>query len=162
MEIDLTLIGDKELMRKLNRLIDRAPKRVVNTAMRASAKRLRPKIAAATPVRGEAGAWFTGRQEKAGGTLKRAMANAKILVLRRRNQIGVAIHMPTRAVLGIPADAKGYYPVSIEYGFMHWASGQDIPARSYIRNTVDSNAASEHAQIGRDIGKGIEREAKKA
>jgi|GEM_PF-6813710 len=144
--IHLDLIGDRKLQRQLNALETRQAKTAVNRAMRESAKRLRPKIAAATPVDT--------------GALRREMLKAPIRVLHRRGQIGVGIHMPTREALGIPPGEKGYYPNSVEYGFVHAKSGKHVPARSYVRRTVDTEAASEHGQIGRDIGREIERRAR--
>ena len=145
MDIDISMFGDKELQRKLNRLAGTKGKTIVNRAMRASAKRLRPLVAAAVPV-----------DE---GTLKAAMDKAKIRALTRKSSTGVGIALPTREELGISPDDKYYYPVLIEYGFTR--KGTHYPARSFLRAVVDAHTPTEHAQIGRDIGAGIEREAMK-
>ncbi len=146
MSIDLTLTGDNKLRNKLDKLERRLGKTIVNRAMRASAKRLRPLIAAAVPVDR--------------GVLKKEIGRAKIRVLKRRRVVGVGIQMPTREALGIPDSAKGYYPFAVEYGYTH-RSGTHVPANSYVRKTVDTQTPREQAQIGRDIGSEIERRARK-
>ena len=145
--IEIGLLGDKNLENMLRQLPNRGQKTAVNKALRASAKRLRPKLAAATPVDQ--------------GRLKKAMEKAKIRAIKRRNQTGVGIALPMRAELGIPADAKGYYPTAIEYGFYSVRAGRMIPAQRFIRNTVDTERPTEIPAIGRDLGRAITEQARK-
>ncbi len=71
--------------------------------------------------------------------------------------LGIGVNLPSRAELGIRPDDKWYYPMAIEYG----AKGKrtHFPARSFMRTTADRYALQEYAQIGKDIGRAIEREA---
>ena len=142
--IDISVIGDKELVKMFERVEAKVGRKFAATAMRNSAKRLRPKIAANTPV-------DTGK-------LKAGMARAKVRsASKKRDQIRIGLAMPTRAELGIPADAEGYYPYVLEYG----TSDGRIPPRRFIRGTVDANKDVEWAAIGKEIGAAIEKEARK-
>lgn len=143
--IDITVLGDREIERALTRLPEREAPKIVRRAFRDSAKRLRPKIAAATPV-------DTGR-------LKRGMAAAKVRsAARKRGEIKVGVVMPTREELGIPPGATAYYPYVLEYG----SATLGRPPLRFVRGTVDANRESEWRQIGRDIGRHMEAYWRKA
>jgi len=140
--VDIKLLGDKALQRKLDAL-GRKAKPVFNRASRPSAKRLRERISEAAPVDT--------------GNLKKAMRSAKIRVLQKAP--GVGIELPTREALGIDAKAKGYYPLHVEYGYIK--NGKQYPARSYIRRTVDAMGEEELKKLTAELAEQIEKEALK-
>ena len=85
---------------------------------------------------------------------------AKVANASSRGALYYGVPLPTREQLGIPKKDRGgkkagYYPVILEYGTSRMA------ARPWMRPAIDDTADSEKAQIGRDIGKGIERLARK-
>jgi len=146
--IDITMIGDKELERKLARLATPASqKRAIRPSLRASAKRLKAEVVAnlsGLVVSPKTGRLLTAMQAQKVGALPRSRA-----------LIGVGLPMPTRQELGIDPKDKYYYPAAVEYGH------PGAPPYPYTRGAVDRNAARELHTIGTDIGKAIEREAAK-
>jgi hypothetical protein len=83
------------------------------------------------------------------------MAGQKPQLLKGvRDIIGYALALPERSDLGIEGDEE-YYPAILEYGH------GTVPAKSYLRATIDDNATAELRRVGDDIGKGIERKARK-
>jgi predicted DNA-binding protein (UPF0278 family) len=136
---DITILGNKEIERAFKRLPEKEAPKVLRKACRASVKRLKPLIAAATPV-------DTGR-------LKAGMLRAKVRsAAKKRGEIYIGLQMPTREELNIPANAKGYYPYALEYG----SKDGKRPARPFIRPTVNANTEAEQRRIGHDLGKHIE------
>lgn len=125
---------DDGLLKKLNAL-ERKAKPIINKASREVMKPVRKEIAEAMPVDS--------------GDLKKAMKKAKIRNLKGRGKAGVGILMPTRAELDIPADAKFYYPIAIEYG----TSKQ--PPQKPIRGTVNRMSKETFAKMARAIAAGI-------
>lgn len=138
--VEMAVFGDRALGIQLEGLGRRANP-VTRTVLRKSARRLRSAIASRTPVDR--------------GDLKREMKRAKIVSQGGRRGIRIGVAMPEREALGIPADAKGYYPAVIEYG----SKKRGIPANSYIRGTVNAQEPAEIAQIAIDLGRAISREA---
>lgn len=145
-KVDISMLGDKELQRKLNRLASPRAKAVVRAALRKGAKRAKQRV-----IANLSGAPVQVRT----GELRAAFANAKIRSERMRGAIRLGVTLPTRAELGIAAGDKFYYPYAVEYGH----SG--APAYPFIRPAVDDHEAEEVAAIGRDIGAGIEKEARR-
>jgi len=135
--VEFRLIGDKELNRALHQMPLTAQGKVVRASMRKSMARVKQAVAAATPV-------DTGR-------LKTAIAKAKTKSVGKRGTIRIGFVMPTRDELGIPADAKGYYPVVLEYG----SDVQGKPALRFIRDTTDQIAPSEIDSLSRDLASAI-------
>ncbi len=152
--IDISLVGDKELLKQLANLGKPATqKKAVRPALRKSAKRIKPRVLA--NLSGSPVAPHTGR-------LLAAMAAQKVHAIgRSRTVIGAGFDMPTRESLGIDPSDKYYYPIAVEYGHVRGAGKSAAPPRPYIRPAVDSNRESELNQIGKDIGKGIEKQAAK-
>lgn len=143
--IDITMVGDKALQRKLNRMVDKVQKKIVTKGLRAGGRPVLVAAQAKVPV-----------DE---GKLKESL---KLRARRaRRGEFGMQVITGTRAELGIPADAPGYYPMAIEYGFTHARSGEPIPARSFIRAATDEQRGTALGIIGRVIGREIEMEARK-
>ena len=150
-KVDISMLGDKELQRKLNRLTGPKAKTVVRSAIRKSAKRAQRRMVAnlsGNPVGVDS------------GRLLAAIKGAKVANASSRGTLYYGVPLPTREQLGIPKKDRGgkkagYYPVILEYGTSRMA------ARPWMRPAIDDTADSEKAQIGRDIGKGIERLARK-
>ena len=90
-----------------------------------------------------------------------ATVAAKVHALKRsRVRMGYGIDMPTRAELGLDPTDKGYYPAHVEYGYIR-KDGVQVPGKYPIRSAVNDHAAAELKEIGEDIGKGIEKQARK-
>ena len=138
--IDISLLGDKELTRKLHRLEIAVQRKIVRHALREGA---RPVLAAAQqncPVQ-------TGRLK----------ASLKLRALKaKRGNFGVQVATGMRDELGIAADDPNYYPMSVEYGH------GSVAAQPFLRPALDDNAQQAKAIIAREIGQGIESEARKA
>jgi len=139
--IDISLIGDKELQRKLNKLARDVQIRLLGSAMKNTGNKiLRAPIAAAVPVKS--------------GRLKAAMGKQKFKIFRGKTS-GARLEMPPRAALGIDPQDKYYYPVHVEYGH------GNVPPHSFLRKPVDENAARWRAAVGAELGRKIEAEARK-
>ena len=168
-DIDISMLGDKELQAKLKRLPQKLQHKIAKKALRDSAKRMRPRVAAAAPIgkpRKRRLGVYAGSpffEETKPGTLRQAFKTTQIRSLRKGRVygfLGIGINLPTRAELGIEPDDKWYYPMAIEYG-AH-GTRTHFPAKPFIRPTTDKYAMQEYAQIAKDIGRGIEREARKS
>jgi HK97 gp10 family phage protein len=146
MNVDISILGDKLLEKKLSGLADKGQRKVVRAAMRKAATRARKRIVQNIQREGLAKT----------GTMMQAFKKTKIKsASNNRNMIRIGPELPTRAALGIDADAKGYYPIALEYGYAR------RPATPFIRPAIDNHKDEEFKIIGRDIGKGIEREARR-
>lgn len=152
--IDISLVGDKALLKQLANLGKPATqKKAVRPALRKSAKRIKSRVIA--NLSGHPVAPKTGR-------LRDAFKGEKIHALpRSRVIIGMGFDMPTRASLGIDPSEKGFYPMSLEYGHAKGAGKSAAPPHPFIRPAVDSNRESELTLIGQDIGKSIIKQAMK-
>lgn len=136
--VTVKMKGHRRILRALKRLPTKEQPKALRKALRGSAKRLKPRIAAATPV-------DTHR-------LKTEMGRAKIRsAARKRGQIAFGIQMPTRDALGTSHSEKGYFPFTVEYG----SKDGKIPAVPWIRATVNSRTKDEQRQIGLDVGKHV-------
>jgi hypothetical protein len=139
--------GMKELEKKLDRLVAQAPKKVVSSALRRSAKRTKVRLLSMISgfvVKVQTGsylnAWKKARIRSSGG---------------RGGYIRLGISMPTREEFGIDQKDKHFYPMALEYG------SSKMEARPHIRPAVDNYKSSEISAIARDIKAGIEKEASK-
>lgn len=150
--IDISLLGAKELERKLVRLAGKDQKAVVRGALGKSQTRIKKAVVAAAPVRTDN---LPGGQSPAPGTLKRALKATKID--RETTRISVAVNwpMPIRSLVGVAPGDKYYWPAHVEYGH------GNVPPNPYIRGTVNAMEAAEFRKIGSDIGRGIEKKAAK-
>lgn len=84
------------------------------------------------------------------GDLRRSL---KIRAAKRsRKRIAVVVRPGTRAELGIPATAKGYYPAHVAVG----ARGGRLKATRYLRDSMEQNRQGSIQILGSSIGKGIE------
>ncbi len=153
--IDISLVGNKVLISALGKLGDRIQRKVVRQAMRKSAKRLNVAIIqnlSGIPVAPDSGRWLVAQS-----------AQKPVPGRRSRTGIVIGIPLPTKEMLGIPAKDKWYYPTAIEYGTTKSRGGRGpLPAFAPMRRAVNENTAKEHQRMGTEIGKGIEREARRA
>jgi len=138
--IDISLTGDKALQKKLNRLPKVMQKKIVRKALREGARPVLASARSKAPVR-------TGAMKK---SLKLRARRA------RRGNFGVEVRTGTRAELGIPENDPGYYPFSVEFGH------GNVPAQPFMRPALDENREPALKIIGREIGRGVEQEGKKA
>ena len=142
--VDVTMIGDKEVIKLFKELPEKVQKKFARESMRKEAKRLVEKVKAASPV-------LTGSKYRKGGSLKKSW---KVKALRRsRKRIGVYVESGPREKLGIAANAPGYYPAHVELGTRTRA------AKPFLRPVIRANRDSSQKRIGRLIGKAIEKEA---
>ena len=145
--MDISMTGDKQLMKMFARLPDVMEKKIARQAIRKSAKRLQPHIAAAIPL---------GPSKNWGEHLRSYYLKAPIRSgTTRREFLRVGIKAPERTDIGIPWDATGFYPASLEYGWkIRTKTGaKKISPKSFIRRTVDFRRQMEFHQMGRDIAK---------
>lgn len=144
---DISMLGDEQLQKKLHRLTTTGQRRVVSSAIRKAGKRVHASVLQklqGNPVKIRTGKLLAGMRQM------RPIAGPT-----KRGRIRWDIPMPYRELLEIDPGDKHYYPAAVEYGL------DNVPPHSYIRSTIDEDRAQEFAQIGRDIGVGIIREAKK-
>lgn len=131
--IDISMLGDEALSRALAKLVPHAQKKAVRSAVRNEAKRMRPLVAAATPV-------DTGR-------LKREMETAPIRGTTKKGVIRMGMVRP-------PGKRESIQLNTLEYG----SAKRNLPPLRFVRNTVDKHAATGHRNMGRDIRRSIEKE----
>lgn len=144
--VDISVLGSKELQAKLSALADKAQKKIVRQAVRASAKRAREEIVHNIQRNSLVDT----------GNLLSAFRRAGIRQASKyRGLIRLGPEWPSRAELGIRADDKYYYPTALEFGH------PGAPAIPFIRPAIDERRQQEIATLARDIGAGIEREAAK-
>ncbi len=138
--INISLLGDKALQRKLDALPNKLAKKVMRQALREGARPVLASAKANAPV-------LTGRMKK---SLKLRAMKA------RRGNFGVVIMTGTREQLGIDPKDKSYYPFAVEFGFKR----HNVPAHPFIRPALDDNREKSTRIIARLIGAGVLREAK--
>ncbi len=136
--IDISLMGDRKLQRKLKRLPIVVQRKIVRHALREAARPVLATAKALVPV-------DTGRLKK----------SLKIRSAGKRGQAGIVVRTGTRAELGIPEDAKYFYPAALEFGH------GNVPAYPFLRPALDQNRPRALKIIARELGAGIEREAVK-
>ncbi len=141
--IDISVLGDRELMAKLNSLASVEGKKIMRKALRESVKRLRKAVIVKV-----SGGFF---KHPSGNLLKALKATTIKAAKRSRTGMAVIWPWPTRQTLGISPDDKFYYPRAVEHGHVR------APARSFIRSTVNENQRGEFVLIAKDIRIGVER-----
>lgn len=153
--IDISLLGDKALIRALAQLPDRIQRKVVRQSLRRSAKRVNGYIVqhlSGIPVAPDSGRWLIAQSAQKPKAAKRS-----------RRGVRMEVSYPEREQLGIAPGDKYFYPAAIEYGTTKTRQGRGpLPAFAPIRRAINENTAKEHALMGAEIGKGIEREARRA
>ena len=172
--VDISMIGDKALERMFKKLPDKMQEKVAKPALRKSAVRLRGHVV--SELRRQ---WPKARK------LAAVLASTKPRKYKARSLASMIIYglpLPGREELRIGAKDKGYYPLHLEYGakehvivpkeaggLLRLLSGElvsrvdhpGVQAKPYIRPGVDKNKRAEWRLIGKEIGKRIEKEARK-
>lgn len=152
--IDFKFLGGKEMGILFQRLARNASSKAVRPAVRRSARRLKAKVLLKTE-----GTLFT----QPTGNLSRALDAEKIRtkIWKRTGTVSVDWPLPSRSALGISGEAKGYYPLHVEFGHSKGLRGGVVPPKSYLRSTVNEERASENQKIGREIGKRMIKQAQR-
>lgn len=143
--VDIRVFGNKELDRKLGKIADKTQKTIVRGALRKEAKKTQARIASN----------IQRLDLIDSGMMLQAFQATKIKSAARKGFIRVGPELPSREALGIDPGDKYYYPYAVEFGHV----GAD--AKPFIRPAVDENKDESLRSIGTDIGKGIERQARK-
>jgi hypothetical protein len=60
----------------------------------------------------------------------------------------------------LPAGESNGYPLGLIHNAVEYGHG-NVPAKAYTRRTVNAHTSDEHAEMGKHIGRGVEREAQK-
>lgn len=137
--VDISLVGDKALQRKLKSLDFALQKKILRKALRAGAKPVRDAARTNAPVRE--------------GKIKKSI---KVRAMKRsRKGIGVLVAVGTRQELGISEEDFYNYAVGTELGTSKAA------AQPYLRPALDSKSSEALKIIAREIDAGIKSEARK-
>lgn len=115
--VDVSQLGDKRVSAKLARLDIKVQKKIVRQALRKAAAPILATAKARVAV--DTGALRDGLTIRA--------------VKAKKGVFGIQVATPRRAELGIPADAKGFYPAVLEYGSV------DHPPKPYLRPALEQN-----------------------
>lgn len=142
---DVKLEGFRELDKQLATLGVRAEKRVVKTAIRKASEIIHREIVARTPV-------DTGRLKAA---LSKVRGILRSLKKSKQGNVGTGVFLPRRKALGIAEDATFYYPAAVEYGT------KDRAGTHFVRSAVEAKTQEYLAMLRKELGLGIESEAKK-
>ncbi len=123
--IDISVLGDQALQKKLKRLETKVQRKIVRKAMRAAFKPVHQAAKRyAASITNPANATETALKISRGLKLRAAKA--------RRGSFGVRVVTPTRAEMGIPPKSRWYSPAHIELGT------KKVKARPYLRNPLES------------------------
>ncbi len=118
--VDISVLGDKELQRALNKLEKNTNRRIVRAALKKQAQSVAVGAAMKTPV-------DTGR-------LRESIAVAAATGLGR-GQFGVTVRTGTRKELKIDTKDDYYYPAAVEFGQnVHGSARNPSAARRRARN----------------------------
>ncbi len=133
----IEVMGDKRILKKFAQLTTKAAqRRVINKAARPAAKPILESARANAPVET--------------GALRRSI---KIRTFKTRP--GMSVAPGTREELGIPAEAKHYYPAAVEYGH----SG--APGKFFMRRAFETQKASSMQAYRSGVVLHLEAEAKR-
>ena len=111
--IDISVLGDKELQKMLKNLDIKLQRKYVRQSINRAMLPVKNRAKALVPVN-------TGKLKdsiKKRARTKRGISRAMVVT-------------GTKQELGIPENAKGYYPAAIEYGTRHQ------PAQSFLRKAM--------------------------
>lgn len=147
--IDISVLGDRRLQQKLNRLVEKDAKKIVRQAMRAAARPVHARAVELAPKKTGALAQNIKINAATSATAKAAGIKAA------RGSLGVVVRTGTRAEMGIDPSSKWYYPAIVEYGH------DNAPAKSYLRRAMDETRGEAIAIAARMIGGGIIRASRK-
>jgi len=125
-DIDIGLLGDKVLERRMWRLDQKVQKSFVQSAT----------WAAAVPVEATA-------KQKAPVLTGRMRDSIKRYPRTRKGQPRTEVRTGTRAQLGIPESELYYYPTAVEFGH------KNVPAHSFLRAALVERAEEVKAIMGK-------------
>lgn len=149
---DISVLGDKDLERRLHKLDTKHQGKAVRPALRDSAKRLRVEVLE------NISKLTHSPSDVLTGTLGAAFAKVKVkAVARDRREVRIGLPLPERTLLGDKAEPP-YYPTAVEYGHEGLAragKGPKVRPYPYIRPAVDNNREREIRHIAEDIGNNI-------
>lgn len=136
MAFDLSILGDRALQRRIKKLERKVQRKMLSSVLRDSAKRIKPKIVerfkqVTTEQTGQTSTALQGMKVRSAGG--------------GRNAARIGIEWPTRDELGIPPDARSFYPAAIEYGH------GSVAARPFVRPAVDNDSRGELDRIRDDL-----------
>lgn len=126
------MLGDKQLQKDLKNLDIKLQRKIVRSSISKAMLPVRNKAKQLVPV--DSGALRDSIKRK--NKTRRGVSRSRIVT-------------GTKFELGIPADAKGYYPAAIEYGT------RDQPARSFLRRALTDLKSSVLRNTGKFIHEGI-------
>lgn len=135
------LFGAKELLAKLNRLEKKVRNKLMRRAIRNGIKIAHQTILGITPV-------LTGK-------LRQSLKVRKVPGKTRRGVIRIGVQTGSREELGIPANAKYYYPAAVEFGH------PKAPPHSYMRRGMKLSQKRVIRQVSVDLHNSIIAEARK-
>ncbi|HEB79291.1 MAG TPA: hypothetical protein ENI79_02300 [Rhodospirillales bacterium] len=142
--IDISLLGDKAIEKRLAKLPERIQRKAVRQTMRATLKNVHKRL-----DRNLSG----GLLQEDSGAYRRAMRAQKIKSGKRsRSRLTLGVALPTREEMGIDPKDTHYYPAVLEYG----APGHQ--AYAPIRRAVDDYAADDRKFMAADLAKRITKE----
>lgn len=116
---DVSILGDRELAARFRSLDRKVGGKVLRPALRLAAKRIRDVARARAPQ-------LTGR----------TAAGIRVKGSSKRGRLAVQVVTGTREAMGIPADAKYYYPAAVELGT------ERMDALPFLRPALDENRAA--------------------
>jgi HK97 gp10 family phage protein len=129
--IDISILGDKKLQKKLNKLIDKDAKKIVVQSVRTGANIVKERAQSLAP------------QGKTG----RLKSGLRLRTSTRRNRLAVFIQTKKRSHFNIAANSKFFYPAIVEFG----APRSNIPANSYLRRAMEERRERALTVIRRNI-----------
>jgi HK97 gp10 family phage protein len=136
--IQISLTGDKELMRKLETLAPRVQKRVIKKAIGFAGRKIRKDMRENVPV-------DEGMLKKSIGTVVRTYKQAVVLVVG-----------PRKGFVADNGERADKYAIGIEKG---WRGREPVP---FARNAYERGKSTVPADFVEAIGNGIEKEALKS
>ncbi len=131
--IEFGITGDKRLDKRLRKMDRRVAGKAVRKGMKAAMAPVLSLAQRRVPVR-------TGR-------LKRSL---RVAGYGGKNFAGAAVMTGTRKMLKIPANAKGFYPAYIEYGY-----GKTRP-QSYLRSAMADGKKDVLRRVASEIKDALE------
>ncbi len=115
---DISAIGDKKLSIRFQRMEKKLQRRILLKSIRKSARVIRKAARTFAPVKTR--------------NLRRNI-KTKTIKSKDKSMVGIVVRTGTRAEMGIPQKAKGYYPAVQEYG------SATVPAHPYMRPAAAQN-----------------------
>ena len=143
MSIDISVLGDKELSDALNKLEGLNRTGIFAQASKKSMRVVLRDIKSKAPV-------DTGAMQRAFGARSIKPMSGR----RARGAVGARVLLPTRKMLRIPANAKGYYPAAQEFGWKTHGGGY-VPAKRFVRDALYGNRSAVFNSLRTELWKGI-------